>query len=185
MQCDRIKPCQACCIRGLPSECEYVATNEDRYLISQSDAIESLRNEVARLKQRLVELNISDSPTDNDNKDKEMGFLHAAPRPSVPEPTTRDVTLQRYNALETIINVIATAPPETVANAVAQVRAGAPWEQVADSCSRASTTSEDPGAGTWSKLKRANAPESQSYSDTCRFSPPASRYLFSVLIIEA
>lgn len=184
MQCDRIKPCQACCIRGLPSECEYVATNEDRYLISQADAIEGLRNEVARLKQRLVELNISDSPTDSDSKDKELGFLQPGANPSPPESNSKDLTLQRYSALETIINVIATAPPETVASAVAQVRAGAPWEQVADSFSRLSATSEEPEVNSWSKLKRPSGPEPQLSSDTCRSPPRASLYAFSTLTRE-
>src|SRR6266487_1775873 len=115
-QCDRIKPCQACCVRGLPSECEYLTNSEDRHLISQADAIESLRNEVGRLKQRLA--NLENAPN-----------VEAAPniRPNLFDPSSQSssrlshggslkapadsVENEDYTALQAIFKVIASAPP--------------------------------------------------------------------------
>ncbi|PGH10723.1 hypothetical protein AJ79_05314 [Helicocarpus griseus UAMH5409] len=130
VKCDRIKPCQACCIRGLPSECEYVVNNEDRFLITQADAIASLRNEVAELKQQLAalghvpcsELGTNDGgsiPTAalSQNNSQQFRFL---PQPAL----ANAVPYEKYAALEAIVNTIATAPPEVVAKTVAQVRTG-------------------------------------------------------------
>lgn len=119
-QCDRIKPCQACCVRGLPSECEYVTTNEDRFLISQADAIESLRSEVGRLKQRLADLSASlEQPPAGEYSHSST----AAPAGAVP--------YEKYAALQSILKLIASGSPDVVANTVAQVRSGAPLEDVA------------------------------------------------------
>ncbi|KAL1969677.1 hypothetical protein VTN77DRAFT_8230 [Rasamsonia byssochlamydoides] len=63
VKCDRAKPCRACCSRGLQSECEYIANNEDRFHISQADVIENLRREVNRLKRRLADVEQSKNAT--------------------------------------------------------------------------------------------------------------------------
>jgi hypothetical protein len=74
-QCDRVKPCRACCARGLQSECEYVTNNEDRFQIRQSDIIDNLRREVNRLKRNLAEAE--------------------QPQPIQPFPTNTAFSLQR------------------------------------------------------------------------------------------
>lgn len=61
-QCDRVKPCRACCARGLQSECEYVTNSEDRFQIRQSDIIDNLRKEVNRLKRNLADSEQSNQP---------------------------------------------------------------------------------------------------------------------------
>ncbi|EEA19349.1 hypothetical protein TMatcc_009482 [Talaromyces marneffei ATCC 18224] len=57
VKCDRVKPCRACCIRGVPAECEYDTTKHDRGFIEQSDLIEELRAKVKKLEQKLSEHN--------------------------------------------------------------------------------------------------------------------------------
>lgn len=52
-QCDRVKPCGACCLRGTPSECEYGNSKQDRHYIEQSTLIENLLQSCETLKQQL------------------------------------------------------------------------------------------------------------------------------------
>lgn len=52
-QCDRTKPCTACCARGAPKECHFVADSGDYAPIQQSYEIRKLRAENLRLKERL------------------------------------------------------------------------------------------------------------------------------------
>ncbi|OJD11563.1 hypothetical protein AJ78_07686 [Emergomyces pasteurianus Ep9510] len=131
VKCDRIKPCHACCIRGLPSECEYVASNEDRFLITQADAVASLRREVEILKQQLAALGhvpgseldaVATSPvhtpTSPSLKSSQQPLQFQEP------PLTNTVPYEKYATLEEIVNTIATAPPDVVANTVAQIRTG-------------------------------------------------------------
>lgn len=96
-----------------------MTTNEDRFLISQADAIESLRNEVGRLKQRLADLNAQE-PRAGDYPPNATG----ASGGSVP--------YEKYAALQSILKVIAAGTPDAVASTVAQVRSGAPLENVAE-----------------------------------------------------
>ncbi|PGH00861.1 hypothetical protein AJ80_09113 [Polytolypa hystricis UAMH7299] len=133
VKCDRIKPCQACCVRGLPSECEYVTTNEDRFLITQADAIDSLRNEVTRLKQQLADLeNIKNMKGARDVNDKNNNHYGPQSSPQTSTPPGVDLALyEKYVLMESIVNVIASAPPEIVADTVAQVRKGASLETIA------------------------------------------------------
>ncbi|KAI9815597.1 MAG: hypothetical protein M1832_005458 [Thelocarpon impressellum] len=54
VKCDRVHPCQACCGRGLPKECEFVVNDREDYEpIAQSYEIRKLRVENERLKMRL------------------------------------------------------------------------------------------------------------------------------------
>ncbi|PGG97618.1 hypothetical protein GX51_07250 [Blastomyces parvus] len=142
VKCDRIKPCHACCVRGLPSECEYVASNEDRFLITQADAVAGLRKEVGLLKQQLAAL--GHDPASKSDK-LELDCSHA-PNPSSLErpqstPSSHESTsanpvpYEKYATLEAIVNTIATAPPDIVANTVAQIRKGTLLEGIAVSSS--------------------------------------------------
>ncbi|KLJ05325.1 hypothetical protein EMPG_11197 [Blastomyces silverae] len=131
VKCDRIKPCHACCVRGLPSECEYVASNEDRFLITQADAVAGLRKEVGILKQQLAALGHVPGPElDTAEKDRSHtpdppSLKRPQPRPSSHEsPFANSVPYEKYATLEAIVNTIATAPPDIVANTVAQIRKG-------------------------------------------------------------
>lgn len=54
-QCDRVKPCGACCLRGTPSECEYGSSKQDRHFIEQSTVIENLLQSCETLKHELEE----------------------------------------------------------------------------------------------------------------------------------
>jgi hypothetical protein len=53
LQCDRVKPCRACCTRGAPSECEYGTSKKDRQYIDQSDLIQHLRERCRALEIQL------------------------------------------------------------------------------------------------------------------------------------
>jgi hypothetical protein len=54
-QCDRTKPCSACCARGLPKECHFVlGEGADFGPIQQSLELRRLRAENQRLKERLL-----------------------------------------------------------------------------------------------------------------------------------
>ncbi|KAF2748516.1 hypothetical protein M011DRAFT_457813 [Sporormia fimetaria CBS 119925] len=64
VKCDRIKPCQACCARGLPKQCHFVAEDGDWTPIQQSYELRKLRAENAKLKQLLRDLRI---PLDEDD----------------------------------------------------------------------------------------------------------------------
>ncbi|KAK6428554.1 hypothetical protein LTR95_015303 [Oleoguttula sp. CCFEE 5521] len=53
-QCDRTKPCSACCARGHRKECEFTVCEGNDYTpIQQSYEIRKLRSENQKLKQRL------------------------------------------------------------------------------------------------------------------------------------
>ncbi|ODH30044.1 hypothetical protein ACO22_03644 [Paracoccidioides brasiliensis] len=130
VKCDRIKPCHACCVRGLPSECEYVTNNEDRFLITQADAVASLRREVGRLKQQLLalghapssELDAADRGLTTTTSPLKKGSGQPSSAPESP-PCNR-VPYEEYATLLTIVQTIATASPDVVANTVAQIRTG-------------------------------------------------------------
>ena len=68
-QCDRVKPCQACCAHGHPSKCVYDLTlsDEDFHPISQSDEIRNLRVELKGLRDKLQRRGRSRKSTDRPN----------------------------------------------------------------------------------------------------------------------
>jgi len=69
-QCDRTKPCSACCARGHPRECEFVVGEGNDYSpIQQSYEIRKLRAENQRLKERLQAARLSHSGEDDDDGD--------------------------------------------------------------------------------------------------------------------
>jgi len=65
-QCDRTKPCSACCARGQPKECHFVAEAGDYAPIQQSYELRKLRAENMRLKEQL---RASQIPIDEDESD--------------------------------------------------------------------------------------------------------------------
>lgn len=53
-QCDRTKPCSACCARGAPSECRFVVNDGSEFdVIQQSYEIRDLRRDNKRLEEQL------------------------------------------------------------------------------------------------------------------------------------
>ncbi|KAH5688949.1 hypothetical protein HBI23_032060 [Parastagonospora nodorum] len=53
VKCDRTKPCSACCARGQPKDCHFIAEGGDYAPIQQSYELRKLRAENLRLKERL------------------------------------------------------------------------------------------------------------------------------------
>ncbi|KAF2621553.1 hypothetical protein BU25DRAFT_379534, partial [Macroventuria anomochaeta] len=66
VKCDRTKPCSACCARGAPKECHFVAEGGDYAPIQQSYELRKLRAENLRLKERLRTSKISIEDDDSD-----------------------------------------------------------------------------------------------------------------------
>ncbi|KAF1846327.1 uncharacterized protein K460DRAFT_356017 [Cucurbitaria berberidis CBS 394.84] len=66
VKCDRTKPCSACCARGAPKECHFVAEGGDYAPIQQSYELRKLRAENLRLKERL---RASQIPIEDDDSD--------------------------------------------------------------------------------------------------------------------
>lgn len=66
VKCDRTKPCSACCARGAPKECHFVAEGGDYAPIQQSYELRKLRAENLRLKERLRTSKISIDDEDSD-----------------------------------------------------------------------------------------------------------------------
>lgn len=53
-QCDRVKPCHACCAHGYPSRCVYEnVPDEEAKPISQAEEIRNLRAEIRDLRARI------------------------------------------------------------------------------------------------------------------------------------
>ncbi|KAH8723753.1 hypothetical protein GQ44DRAFT_773629 [Phaeosphaeriaceae sp. PMI808] len=53
VKCDRTKPCSACCARGQPKDCRFIAEEGDYAPIQQSYELRKLRTENLRLKERM------------------------------------------------------------------------------------------------------------------------------------
>lgn len=67
-QCDRTKPCSACCARGHPKECEFATTDGNDYApISQSYEIRDLRRENQKLREQLRDARARNSAGDDDD----------------------------------------------------------------------------------------------------------------------
>ncbi|KAA8648384.1 hypothetical protein EYZ11_007502 [Aspergillus tanneri] len=54
VKCDRLSPCEACVARGIPHECKYAITDEDREAIAQAEVIAQLRGKSQRLRSDLA-----------------------------------------------------------------------------------------------------------------------------------
>lgn len=66
VKCDRTKPCSACCARGAPKDCHFIAEGGDYAPIQQSYELRKLRAENLRLKDRLRAYRISIDDEDSD-----------------------------------------------------------------------------------------------------------------------
>lgn len=66
VKCDRTKPCSACCARGAPKECHFVAEGGDYAPIQQSYELRKLRAENLRLKEKLRMGKVSIEDNDSD-----------------------------------------------------------------------------------------------------------------------
>ncbi|RMZ68569.1 fungal specific transcription factor [Pyrenophora seminiperda CCB06] len=58
VKCDRTKPCSACCVRGSPRDCHFIAEDGNYAPIRQSYELRKLRAENLRLKEKLHALRI-------------------------------------------------------------------------------------------------------------------------------
>lgn len=67
VKCDRTKPCSACCARGAPKECHFIAESGDYAPIQQSYELRKLRAENIRLKERLRASKTSIQDDDSDH----------------------------------------------------------------------------------------------------------------------
>ena len=81
-QCDRTKPCSACCARGHPRECQFTLTEgTDFGPIQQSHEVRRLRAENKRLKERLLQaklpLNAGDVDDDAHHEEPASRSLRA------------------------------------------------------------------------------------------------------------
>ena len=73
VKCDRTKPCSACCARGAPKECHFVAEGGDYAPIQQSYELRKLRAENVRLKERL---RTSRASVEDDGSDQSSESQH-------------------------------------------------------------------------------------------------------------
>jgi hypothetical protein len=117
-QCDRVKPCQACCAHGHPSKCVYDLTlsDEDFHPISQSDEIRNLRVELKGLRDKLQRRGRSRKSTDRPNPiwlTDRFFFL------DIVEYTP---AIQRLVELEKLFKAIRSAPPRVVEGLIWQIR---------------------------------------------------------------
>lgn len=72
VKCDRTKPCSACCARGAPKECHFVAEGGDYAPIQQSYELRKLRAENLRLKERLRTSKVSIEEDDSDQSSESL-----------------------------------------------------------------------------------------------------------------
>ena len=87
VKCDRTKPCSACCARGAPKECHFVAEGGDYAPIQQSYELRKLRAENLRLKERL---RASRTSIEDDESDQSSG--------SQPGDTSRASSIKKRTA---------------------------------------------------------------------------------------
>ena len=120
-QCDRVQPCQACCARGQPKDCNFAVSEKDDYEpIKQSYEIRELRKENQRLKERLRNLRDSTWSPEHSNDD---GATDPRPPPKVPTKPSR-FQQRRFKAAEPPDSLYFGSPG--LANVVADVRCRTP-----------------------------------------------------------
>jgi hypothetical protein len=97
-QCDRTKPCTACCARGAPKECHFIAEGGDYAPIQQSYEIRKLRAENLRLKERLRARKI---PIEDDGSDAAASpDSHTGERPASSAQKRRAAKQRRFTGSE-------------------------------------------------------------------------------------
>ena len=60
-QCDRLKPCSSCCLRGTPNKCNYDISEDTKVYITQANEIKRLRKHVRDLELQLSQRYAVDS----------------------------------------------------------------------------------------------------------------------------
>lgn len=113
LQCDRTKPCSACCARGHPKECEFVVGDGNEYSpIQQSYEIRKLRKENQRLRERLQESRLSNSGEEEDEYESDR-------KPSKTASRAAATRQRRFKTGERVDNLYFGTPG--LANIVADV----------------------------------------------------------------
>jgi hypothetical protein len=103
LQCDRTKPCSACCARGLPKECHFVlGEGADFGPIQQSLELRRLRAENQRLKERLL----ADRSSVSEESETEEGSTHAKTSSAARQSTRQ----RRFRANEQIDSIYFGSP---------------------------------------------------------------------------
>ncbi|KAF1978929.1 hypothetical protein BU23DRAFT_595441 [Bimuria novae-zelandiae CBS 107.79] len=98
VKCDRTKPCSACCARGAPKECHFVADGGDYAPIQQSYELRKLRAENLRLKERL---RASQVPIDDNDSDQAVSpDSQLGERPTAMSQRRRAVRQKRFQGSE-------------------------------------------------------------------------------------
>ncbi|KAF2678841.1 hypothetical protein K458DRAFT_394485 [Lentithecium fluviatile CBS 122367] len=98
VKCDRVKPCSACCARGAPKECHFIAEGGDYAHIQQSYEIRKLRAENLRLKERLRACKI---PIEDDESDPAASpDSHSGERPAGTAQKRRAARQRRFQGSE-------------------------------------------------------------------------------------
>ncbi|CAO2649913.1 Nn.00g012050.m01.CDS01 [Neocucurbitaria sp. VM-36] len=94
VKCDRTKPCSACCARGAPKDCHFVAEGGDYAPIQQSYELRKLRAENVRLKERLRACKVSIDDEDSDHAASPESQLGERPTSSQKRRTARQRRFQ-------------------------------------------------------------------------------------------
>ncbi|KAH7092474.1 hypothetical protein FB567DRAFT_238482 [Paraphoma chrysanthemicola] len=94
VKCDRTKPCSACCARGQPKDCHFVAEGGDYAPIQQSYELRKLRQENMRLKERLRARQNSIEDEDSDPAASPDSQLGERPGSSQKRRTTKQRRFQ-------------------------------------------------------------------------------------------
>lgn len=101
MQCDRTKPCSACCARGHPKECEFVVGEGNDYSpIQQSYEIRKLRLENQQLKERLQA--IRQGHPDDDGAEDDVALDQRPSRSGTKPVTARQRSLRTIDRVDNI-----------------------------------------------------------------------------------
>ena len=101
VKCDRTKPCSACCVRGAPKGCHFIAEEGGYAPIQQSSELRKLRAENLRLKERLrtskisVEDDDTDQSSDSQPDDRSRGS-------STKRRVARQKRFQGYDSADSI-----------------------------------------------------------------------------------
>jgi len=69
-QCDRVSPCEACCLRNIPEQCEYQLTEGARKPVLQAVELRLVRAENVKMKERMRRI-ISDKQVKLDDNDSD------------------------------------------------------------------------------------------------------------------
>lgn len=115
VKCDRTKPCSACCARGAPKECHFIAEGGDYAPIQQSYELRKLRAENLRLKERLRTSMISIEDDDSDHSSESQ----PGDRCRALFPKKRAVRQRRFQGSERSDSIYFGSPG--IANVIADV----------------------------------------------------------------